>query len=269
MAKIAPISEELLRNICKVIADTGMGLTGAEIGHLLVNSSIPDTDPGITKWQRLFNACAHWQNQHQCSNNIYDFLHRAMNPVSYMNNQETFEWRRTELNKRLIFIGLTIQETGKIGKLATAAKTINEAEQRADELKRKLKNREVHADVLNFCRAELLVDNYFHAVLEATKSVAAKLQKISGLTSDGSELVDRAFSLQDTIVTINGLSNATERSEHTGFANLLKGFFGMFRNVTAHAAKIEWEIKEHDALDIMSLASLCHRRLDGAKRIKI
>lgn len=68
------------------------------------------------------------------------------------------------------------------------------------------------------------------------------------LTTDGSELVDRAFSLQYTIVAINSLSNATERSEHTDFSNLLKGFFGMFRNVTAHVAKIEWKIKEHDAL---------------------
>lgn len=90
MAKIAPISEELLCNISKVITNTGRGLTGTEISHLLANSNIPNTDPGITKWQRLFNAFAHWQNEHQCSNNIYDFLHRAMNPVSYMNNQETF-----------------------------------------------------------------------------------------------------------------------------------------------------------------------------------
>lgn len=42
----------------------------------------------------------------------------------------------------------------------------------------------------------------------------------------------------------------------------------MFRNVAAHAAKIEWEIKEHNALDIMSLGLLCNRRLDGAKKIK-
>lgn len=46
--------------------------------------------------------------------------------------------------------------------------------------------------------------------------------------------------------------------------NLLKGLFGMFRNTTAHAPKITWRIEEQDALDILSLISLVHRRLDNA-----
>jgi len=36
----------------------------------------------------------------------------------------------------------------------------------------------------------------------------------------------------------------------------------MFRNTTAHAPKIIWNIDENDALDILSLISLVHRRLD-------
>ena len=50
----------------------------------------------------------------------------------------------------------------------------------------------MHAEVLKFCRAELLEDNYFHAVLEATKSVADRLRGLSGLSEDGSELADQA-----------------------------------------------------------------------------
>lgn len=249
-----------------MIGDTSMGLSGTEIGHLLYQARIDDIDPANTKWKRLFNAFTNWQYRNQCANNIYDFLIRAMNPVSYMNNKEAFSWRRAELNKRLIFVGLTLQETGKIGKLAQAATTINEAEQRADDLLKKLKNREVHADVLKFCRAELLADNYFYAVFETTKSVADKIRSLSGLTTDGSELVDGAFAISKPILLINELKNATEKSEHTGFANLLKGFFGMFRNTTAHVPHIQWEIKVQDALDIMSLASLCHRRLDSSKK---
>ena len=268
MAKQEPISEELLRGICQVIADTNMGLSGTEIGHLLANAEIKDTDPTITKWRRLFNAFANWQNRNRCANNIYDFLLRAMNPVSYMNNHEAFEWRRIELNKRLVFIGLSILETGKIGKMAQVATTIKEAELRADELKRKLKNRDVHTDVLKFCRAELLEDNYFHAVFETTKSVADKIRNLSGLSADGNELIDGVFSINNPILIINKLQNETEKSEHKGFANLLKGFFGMFRNTTAHAPRIQWEIKEQDALDIMSLASLCHRRLDDSQKIR-
>ena len=56
----------------------------------------------------------------------------------------------------------------------------------------------------------------------------------------------------------------TEQSEQKGFANLVKGVFGTFRNVTAHAPKITWPISEQDALDLLSLVSYIHRRLDTA-----
>lgn len=75
------------------------------------------------------------------------------------------------------------------------ARTISEAEAAADQLRRKLIDRGVYADVLKFCRAELVQANYFHAVLETAKSVAQKIRDKSGLTSDGGELVDEAFGI--------------------------------------------------------------------------
>jgi uncharacterized protein (TIGR02391 family) len=109
--------------------------------------------------------------------------------------------------------------------------------------------------------------DHFHAVLEATKSVASRIREMTGSGADGSALVTEAFSLGKTgvpIVAINQLRNETEKSEQTGFMNLLIGLFGTFRNPTAHAAKIEWEMPEEDALDILGLISLVHRKLDGA-----
>ena len=111
-------------------------------------------------------------------------------------------------------------------------------------------------------------NNYFHAVFEAVKSVADKIRRLSGETNDGSPLVDAVFSINNPILIINDLITETEKSEQKGFANLLKGFFGMFRNTLAHEPKIKWEIKEFDALDVMTLASLFHRRLDNATRIR-
>ena len=52
-----------------------------------------------------------------------------------------------------------------------------------------------HSDVLKFCRAELVADNYFHAVFEAAKSVAEKLREKTGLLSDGAVPVDEALGL--------------------------------------------------------------------------
>jgi len=112
----------------------------------------------------------------------------------------------------------------------------------------------------------LLVDNYFHTVVEATKSIAEKIRIKTGLTSDGSALVDEAFSFNKGIphLALNSLQTASEQSEQKGFSNLLKGVFGTFRNTTAHAPKVTWVIEEQDALDILSTVSLIHRRLDGA-----
>src|SRR5699024_3515180 len=147
-----------------------------------------------------------------------------------------FETKRSELNKVLSFSGLKLREDGRIAKIRKA-KTIKEAERRANRLESKLKDREVHQDVLKFCDAELLQKNYFHAVLEACKSVANKIRFLSGLESDGAKLAQEAFSLDKSgkpILAINNLEDETDKSEQTGFLNLVIGLFGTFRNTTAH-----------------------------------
>ena len=65
-------------------------------------------------------------------------------------------------------------------------------------------------------------------------------------------------------VKINALVTDSQRSEQSGFANLVKGTFGMFRNPTAHEARILWAMSKEDAEDLLSLASLIHRRIDAA-----
>ena len=45
-----------------------------------------------------------------------------------------------------------------------------------------------------------------------------------------------------------------------------KAFFGTFRNPIAHALKISWNMTEPDALDLLTMASFIHRRLDNAAR---
>lgn len=83
---------------------------------------------------------------------------------------------RAGLNQALAFAGLVVDETGTLGP-AAAAKTLPEAQRRARDLRANLEGRGVHPDVLAFCRAELLADNYFHAVQEAVKSVGDKVRK--------------------------------------------------------------------------------------------
>jgi uncharacterized protein (TIGR02391 family) len=123
----------------------------------------------------------------------------------------------------------------------------------------------VHPDILRFCKEELLKENYFHAVLEASKSVADKLRTNTGLTDDGATLVDRVFSGEQPLLVINPFTTESEKSEQRGFANLVKGMFGMFRNTTAHAPKINWVVNKDDAEEVFTLLSLVHKRIDNAR----
>ena len=79
--------------------------------------------------------------------------------------KEWFKNIRTELNYVLSFEGFELTESGDIRE-TDKVKTFSEAEERAQNLRKTLLDRKIHSDVLTFCKAELLVDNYFHAVFE-------------------------------------------------------------------------------------------------------
>lgn len=262
---LPPIDEAHLEQICNVLANTTTGLSGSEITTLLQRLGIADPNPSANKRTRLCDALSSKQRRDGCANNVIALIQEAMNPVRYHSDPGHFAAKRDELNTVLAFCGYSLGDDGRISQ-RTKATTLTEAEERANRLQRRLRERGVHSDVLKFCRAELVQDNYFHAVFEATKSVADKLQDMTGLTSDGAELVDKSLAGQTPMLAINTLRTETERSEQSGFVNLLKGMFGTFRNVTAHVPRIKWSIGEEDALDLLSLASYLHRRLDNAAR---
>jgi uncharacterized protein (TIGR02391 family) len=252
-----------LEAIAAALADTSEGLTGSEIGHILSSLKIADPTPNMTKWKRLHNAFVERQNKSQTRRAILEFIRQAMKPERYARHPARFEPLRANLNRALAFSGLAVDASGALSSVPQA-QTLTDATRRAQELRTDLTTRGVHPDILRFCRAELVADNYFHAVLEATKSIADKLRSRTGLTDDGAILVDRALTGDLPILAINPLSTESQKSEQRGFANLVKGTFGMFRNTTAHEARILWAMNKADAEDLLSLASLIHRRLDAA-----
>lgn len=256
---VGSFSDNQLKKMSEIIVE---GFTHRELSEILQQCGIAEQG-GSPRWERTLLALTARQKRDGCGNNVGAFLERVMDPVRFVGNRERFEDLRERLNHVLAFNSLEIGENGKLRGIQ-AARTLAEAEQRASRLKSDLQRRKVHPDVLLFCRAELLQENYFHAVFEATKSVAQTIRDMTGLTGDGAEIVDRAFAIDHPLLAINSLQTETERNEQKGFANLVKGMFGVFRNVTAHAPKILWTIEEQDALDLLSLVSLLHRRLAKA-----
>lgn len=266
MDRVNPFDSQHLEAACRVLADTERGLKGSQIERLLQEIKVCDTSPLLTKWKRLFNALAEAQNKHKVGNHLIMFINRAMNPVSYARDKIAFEWRRDELNVVLAFSGFYIREDGKVCR-SDKETTLSGARTRAGRLRSALTERCVHEEVLKYCRAELVEENYFHAVLEATKGVGERIRQLSCLGSDGADLVNTAFSVKSPILALNTLQTETEKSEQKGFSSLLVGLFGAIRNPLAHAPKITWPMSEQDALDVLTLISFVHRKLDYAVKV--
>jgi len=83
------------------------------------------------------------------------FINRAMNPVNCARDRDAFEWRRDEINVVLAFAGFYVREDGRVVH-ASKETTLSGARARAGRMKAALETRNVHAEVLNYCRAELI-----------------------------------------------------------------------------------------------------------------
>jgi uncharacterized protein (TIGR02391 family) len=251
-----------------VLGDTANGLNGSEIERILCELQIVDPTPSMTKWKRLFNALALAQNEHRVGNHLIQFINKAMSPTRYTSKPNTFVWLQDHLNVALAFAGYGVNDRGQVVRTTTEA-TLAGALARAKRLESALRQRGTHTEIFKYCNAELLQENYFHAVFEAVKGVAERLRQMSGLTIDGAELINAALSTRSPLLALNSLTSETEISEQRGIANLLVGVFGAVRNPTGHAPKVVWPMPEQDALDVLAILSYVHRKLDGATKVRL
>lgn len=257
MATIPPFSEGQIEPLARLLGECG---SGTDIARVLKDRGLIDASGESTKWRRLYWIFLDCQKQHGCANHIVDFIRSFLTPARFVGRSEEFEERREDLNTVLAFSGLEYGADGQFHHV-TAAKTLDEAKKRVRTIRAKFQGRRIHPEVLKYCRTELMQENYFHAVFEATKGLAQRLRDTSGIQTDGAALVDRVFSVEHPLLVMSSLQTETEKSEHKGFAALLKGCFAAVRNPLAHEPKILWE-GEDDAADFLSLISLLHRKLD-------
>ena len=260
MSKISAFSEGQVESLAKLLGDCG---SGSDISRVLRDRKLVDNSGQSTKWRRLYWIFLESQKYGSASQ-ILDFIKAFLTPARFVGRNDEFEAYRQQLNTILSFSGLEYGPDGQFRK-RTAAQTLDEAEKRVRTIRMKFQGRRIHPEVLKYCRVELLQDNYFHAVFEAAKGLAERIRQMSGIHADGAALIDRVFSIDRPILAINTLRTETEKSEHKGFASLLKGCFAAVRNPLAHEPKILWQ-GEDDAADYLSLISLLHRKLDESVR---
>jgi uncharacterized protein (TIGR02391 family) len=257
MASIPSLPEGRVEALAKLLGECG---SGSDISRLLRDRALVDASGESTKWRRLYFIFLDSQRQHHCANHVLDFIQALLTPARFVGRSEQFEHHRQELNRILGFSGLEYGNDGQFRQIQ-AVRTLDEAESRLRTIRAKFQGRRIHSEVLKYCRVELLQDNYFHAVFEAAKGLAQRIREVSGTYADGATLVDQVFSIDRPLLAFNALRTETERSEHKGFASLLKGCFAAVRNPLAHEPKVLWQ-GEDDAADYLSLISLLHRKLD-------
>jgi uncharacterized protein (TIGR02391 family) len=258
MSAVPSLPEGQIEALARLLGECG---SGTDISRVLSDRRLEDASGESTKWRRLYSIFLESQKQHQCANRVLDFIQSFLIPARFVGRSAEFEAHLQELNTILAFSGLEYGQDGKF-RQREAAQTLDEAERRVRTIRAKFQGRRIHPEVLKYCRTELLQDNYFHAVFESTKGLAQRIRDLSGISADGTALVDRVFSIERPLLAINTLRTDTEKTEHKGFAALLKGCFGAVRNPLAHEPKILWD-GEDDAADYLSLISLLHRKLDS------
>jgi uncharacterized protein (TIGR02391 family) len=261
MSAVPPFSEGQIEALARLLGECG---SGTDISRVLHDRSLADNSGESTKWRRLYWVFLDCQQRTGCANSIVDCVQSFLIPARFVGRNQQFEERRQDLNLILAFSGLEYGADGKFRRCETA-RTLDEAEARVRTIRSKFQGRLIHPEVLKYCRVELMQDNYFHAVFEAAKGLAQRIRDLSGVQLDGVALVDRVFAIERPMLAINSLQTETEKSEHKGFALLLKGCFAAVRNPLAHEPKLLWQ-GEEDAADYFSLISLLHRKLDDCVR---
>lgn len=264
---VDPFDADIIQGVADILGETVEGLTGSQIDQALAQARVPNVSPWITKRHRIFNALAAHQDKHGNGKSLVAFINTTMAPVRYRNEPELHARRMAELNEVLIYAGLAVNDKGDVVRLkGGGAATLDEAARHGGSVRLELRRRGIQRRVLDYCTDELLQNNNFHAMLEASKSIPVRLREMAGVQGDGATLADTTLSPGNgPLLAINDGVSETDRAEQAGFANLVKGILGMFRNLTAHEPRLHREVTDDELFEALTMMSIVHRRLDTAR----
>ncbi|MFJ2551497.1 TIGR02391 family protein [Microbacterium sp. NPDC087591] len=259
---------EFIIGISEILAQTDYpGLTNREIGMLLQMVRIDSRPDGYNKRDGLFIALNNKQATQQLGNCVAAFIKNAMSPGRYAREPQRFIQLRDELNEFLIHHGYGINERGQLTRKKQAS-SLDEGARLAGTLQVELRRRGTHDELFRYCDEEFINRSLFHALTEASKSIPARVRKITGLAGDGGALYNGVFGANKDmpVLYINAYESDSDISEHRGFNNLLMGIHGHFRNPRAHSNRVDASEAMSDFYDAFALFSYVHRRLDRASR---
>lgn len=264
------INEEQLSSICGILANFN---THKEIDKYLESSGISNLGTptkitnlgyitGSNKKDKLLLSFKEEYKKNGASK-ILIYIEKVVNPIQYTLDDQRHKYSELveSLNKVLLFLGCQINESGKLTQ-QERAKSLSEVDERVNHLKKELLNRNIHSEVYKYCVSDYLQKDYFDAINEAVKGCFDRVRKITGLTTDGCDLLNTAFSKNNPYIYFNKQQTESEWNEHNGLKELMFSLYHIVRNPLSHTPKIQWNILEERALDILGIVSFVHKYLD-------
>ena len=220
---------------------------------------------GTSKRDKIFNSLSHEIHRTGSEKCLSDFIEAIFEPSQSIDKKDQFESMRETLNKRLMMIGLEVSKEGKVCDVQKA-KTIDEVEQRVLTLFQLSEERNFHKEVFKYCKREFLNQDYFHAAFEAVKGLYQRIRDLTGLTMDGQELIEKAFSKNAPYLFFGSLHSESAANEREGFKFLLIALQKMTRNPAAHDPRLLAIDDLRDYLEVLTMVSRAHHYLDICQR---
>ncbi len=266
MAKIECFGPNTLEAISKIFGEL---TTGYNLTKQFRNVNFPTQDDveRTTKWRRIEKQFTLYQQKFDCANHIIALIEYYINPVNFIGRHDDFIQLRLTLNTILAFDGITINESGKcvVTKKAT---TLREAMIDTQLFKVKLENLNIHPKIIDFCKPDIIHEDYFNIILESSKSLYDEIRKLTGLTTDSNSLVYEAFNDKSPMLVFSSMKNQSEIDEFTGYRQLLLSIGNLFRNPRSHKPKIYSYDNEDDCLQILHIISFALSKLNKCQIVR-
>jgi len=125
----------------------------------------------------------------------------------------------------------------------------------------------INSNELRSVTRKLFIDgHYARAVEEAYKCINNTVKAKSGLSADGQDLMNQAFSIKNPVLKLNALKTDSQRDEQLGYMLSLGGCMTGIRNPRAHEHQL-WD-SPNVALEMLAWANHLMRIIDKAKRVR-
>lgn len=222
---------------------------------------------GTSKKDKLYNSFVIEINKNKKFSKIIKFLESLYNPANYTSDIAKFHSDVSEINNILVMMGVEINNSGKVIE-ATKPETIDEVEERFNQLKNELEKRNLHHQVKKYCKREYLAKDYFHTIHESVKGVLERIRELTGSLKDGYELLDQVLSHNNPVLVFNQLANENEKNEYKGFKKIIEGLVSMFRNPTSHVPRIKYTEDFDVTMEVLGTVSMVHRYIDSCQVVR-